>query len=261
MNELKFSFFNRIANSVLNFSFYKHAFKERTGRAVLYLLLLTLFLGVIITIRPLIEFNKNITLFINAFEQKVPDFHLENGELDVYGEMPITIEMGGTLLIIDTSGKTNESVLDQYPGGIFVSRHKMIQKNLLSIREIDFRQFERFTLDKSDISRGLPYMHMTSVLFGILVLVGFVLFRFFTAFFVSFIGMVLGSSAGLRLTFSDAFRISAYALTLPLLITAVVKSAGVYVPFFFVIYIMIAVFYFWKAVTLIKDDSFPKLTV
>lgn len=65
--------------------------KETTGKAVLYLLLISLFLGAIGSIRGSIEVNNGISEFIKIYNDNCPNFELINGELSVEGVMPMVL--------------------------------------------------------------------------------------------------------------------------------------------------------------------------
>lgn len=252
-----FNFFTRVANSIVNFDFYKHVVKERTGKAVSYLLLLTFFLGLLISIRPAVEFNEGVSLFINAYEEKVPDFVLKNGELNVQGDMPVTIESLGSVIIIDTSGHVDEEVLDKYVSGIFISKHKVVQKNLFDKREIDFRQMEDIVLTKSMVRGWLPFLRLGIIFIFMIMPIAFIISRFFTALIVSLIGLAINTVLRTNLTFSDLFKLSAYILTLPIIIVSILKAGAIYVPAFWLIYLAISAAYMWKALDTIGRDSTP----
>ncbi|MGI6778921.1 MAG: DUF1189 domain-containing protein [Acetivibrionales bacterium] len=255
MIENSFRFFTRIANSITNFDFYRHIIHEKTGRAVSYLLLLTFLLGIIVSIRPAVEFNQGISLFIDAFEEKIPDFILENGELTVQGNMPIIIEAPGSAFIIDTSGQTDEQVINKYENVIFISKHKMVQKNFFDKTNVDFRQLGDVTITKDIVKSWLPLSRLTTILVFLFVPVGFIAFRFFTTLLLSIIGLAVNSATHTGLTFGSIFKLSAYAITLPILLVSVLKAGAVYIPGFWIIYMAIGTAYLWKALSLIKSNT------
>lgn len=119
-------FFSKLKNSITNPKTYNEFLKESTGRAVVYLLLLCLIFGGINAIRNVYDFNKGVLMVLNDFKENIPNFVLANGELNVAGQMPIIINDGGpSVIIIDTSGKTAETVLDNYDSATLITKRKI----------------------------------------------------------------------------------------------------------------------------------------
>ena len=200
-------------------------------------------------------------MFIYAFEEKIPDFVLEEGELRAQGKMPVTIESPGSLIIIDTSGKTGENVLDGYPNGIYISKHIMVQKTLFDKRVIDFSQLQQLKLTKDMLLSWLPYLRFTAIAVLLFVPVTFVVARFLTALLMSLVGLIFNTSMHMNLNFGELFSLSTYSLTLPILLVSVLKAGAIHIPAFWLIYFAIGSIYLWKAMNTIKNsDQPPELT-
>jgi len=85
-----------------------------------------LIFGGINAIRNVYDFNKGVLMVLNDFKENIPNFVLANGELNVAGQMPIIINDGGpSVIIIDTSGKTAETVLDNYDSATLITEKKI----------------------------------------------------------------------------------------------------------------------------------------
>ncbi|NJD02761.1 MAG: DUF1189 domain-containing protein [Ruminiclostridium sp.] len=255
MNEPRLNFFTKIYYSISGFENYRFFVMQKTGRAVVYLLLLSLIIGLIGIIQPVIESNKMINQMIEGLERDVPDFTFENGNLDVKAKMPLIIDEGGLTIIIDTSGATDESILDSYNNALLILQNKMIQKNYANQRVTDFTVLQGFKIDKSDVRNMLPLVKWF-ILFLFIILPPFIIAgRFLNALFVSIIGLIINSVKNTNLPYRDIFAISAHSLTLPLILGTILDFAGVHFLLSTLVYYLISAIYIWGAIGSIKRHS------
>ena len=260
MEDQKMSFFQRIFKSITNFEFYTYILKESLGRAFLYLVLLSLLLGAIGLIQPIIGVNEGINLAIQYFQADVPEFTFANGELDVQGEMPIIMGEEESVFIIDTSGQLDATVLDDYESGVFISRYEMISKeNGFETRRINFSQLRELSFTKSDVERWLPHLrwiHLIVMIFG---LAGAILAKLISTLFISLLGLIVNAVKKAGLSYKDIYKLGIYAITLPAIIKLIIGQMPFEIPFFSVIYYGVVVFYLWKAMDEIKVQKEEKI--
>ncbi len=116
---------------------YENVLRETVGRAVLYLILISLLLGAI----GAIEVNYGISEFIKIYNEGWPNFELKDGELSVDGNMPIVLlEDEDNYFVIDTTNNTSPDVLDSYSEGALILKDKMInKKSEVQTEVIDFK--------------------------------------------------------------------------------------------------------------------------
>jgi hypothetical protein len=255
MNEPKLGFFPNIFYSIAGFTNYRYFIRQRTGKAVLYLLLLTLILGVASQIPIANSYNNIINDMIAGFDKSVPGFTFENGKLDVQGEMPILINDGGSTMIIDTSGKTDESILDNYNTAILITSDKMIQKNYVNKQVTDFSMLQGFTMNKDSVKKILPLLKLGAPLIIIFGTIFFICIKFLSALIIGLIGMIINSIKGTHLRFADIFKLSVYSMTLPMLLSALMAMIPYKVPLLWLVFFIIASIYVWGAINVIKNDQ------
>lgn len=257
MEDIKVNFFTKLYKSITDTNFYRNFLDEPLKRAITYLLGVTLIFGSISMVRTIYDLNLNMNQTIDFFDKKVPDFKLENGELTVKGRMPLIIdEKNGDITIIDTTGRTNESVLDKYEKGTFVSKDKIVRKESeLQKREYYFSAAKEVTVTKNNVRGLVPllkWIYVITVLFGLL---GFFISKLLNALFLSIIVAITFKVSSIGLTFKDVYKLSLYALTLPIIISTILDIIPVYVPYFWILYYGIALYYLWKAIDNIKKDK------
>lgn len=254
MDELNPGFFRRIFYSITSFDKYRYFLRQSTGKAVVYLLLLSLFLGVIITVQYGIEYNRIIDGVISNMSGKIPDFELANGKLSVNGRMPIIIGGAASPIIIDTSPNADEKILNQYDTAILITSDKIIQKNFASRNVTDLSQLQGFVLNRKSVEEALPLMKPLGNIIIVFIGIFFVCGKFISALIVSLLGLMVNSARNTRLTYNNIFKISVYAMTLPLFIGTVLDLAAPVFPYKWLLFYAIAFVYVVFAINSIKKE-------
>ena len=260
MNDPGMGFFQKIFHSVAGFGKYRYFIRQRPGKAVVYLLLLSLILGAVSLIPVVIDFNKTVSEFIVGFDKSVPNFTFENGKLSVEGDMPIIFGEGSSTLIIDTSSQADESLLNDYDTAVLITSDRMIQKTYANKQVTNFSLMQGLRLNRDDVKRTLPILKLFSVLYMIIGVIVFICAKFISALIASLIGLMINAITGTKLPYRDLFKISVYSLTLPLFIGTLINLTGVHIPFLNLIFYLIAIAYLWGAINMInKDQATPPL--
>lgn len=258
MNDPGMGFFPKIYHSVAGFSKYRYFIRQRPGKAVVYLLLLSLILGAFSLIPIVLEYNKAINEFIAGFDKSIPNFTFENGKLSVEGTMPIIFGEGSSTLIIDTSSQADESILNNYDTAVLLTSDRMIQKTYANKQVTNFSLMQGVKLDRESIKNVLPIMKSLSIFIVIFGVIFIICGKFISALIVSLAGLIINAATGTGLPYRDVFKISAYSLTLPLFIGTLINLSGVPVPFLSLFFYLIAVVYVWGAFSTIKKE--PDIT-
>jgi len=257
MDQTKIGFFQKLFYSITSFDFYKKVIKESIGKAVIYLLLLSVLLSLFSIIQPMVGFLNGVDVLSKTFARDIPDFEFINGELSVTGEMPMVIgEESGQVLIIDTSGQLDATALDDYTSGVFLSKTYAINKtDAVKTERYDFKELEALKFTKQQIAGFLPYLKYFTLLIILVILAGTIIGKLISSLIVSVIGLIVNASTKSTLLYGEIYRIGVYAMTLPSIIKVIMRFSPVKIPFFFVIYYFIITIYLVKAFSLIKEDK------
>lgn len=254
--ENKMNLFTRFISSTAKFENYRIFAKESAGRAVLYLLMFTLIFGTIKLSKFIYNFNMAISEGINIISEDMPDFELKDGELFVEGEMPIVIQEDNDIFIIDTSGNSDESVLNSYSTGVLITKDMIIQKdNSIQTKTVRFAEFKDFSMNKEKLIKLMPMIRWGNIFIIIFGLLFYFVGKLIHALILSIAAVIINNSKKLNIPYGGLYGISIYALTLPSLIGVAASLAGITIPKFILISSIIAVFYIWKALNTIKNDD------
>lgn len=256
--EEKMRFTVKVTDSITKPETYGYYLKETVGKAILYLLFITLIFGSLNLVRPIIDFNTGIKQLTRSFNMNMPDFTLKNGELKVEGNMPIISGDNNYIFIVDTNGSTGENALDKYNAGVLILKNKIIQKqNSFQKNEYNFRDFAGLTLNKSDIQGYIPLLKVINVFIVLFGYIGFFAGKLISALILTLIGLIINISMKAGKDFGALYKLSIYSLTLPIIIKVLLNVINYQIPYFFIIYYGIALFYIWKALSIIKKNEKP----
>lgn len=248
------NFVNQLWKSISNFQFYRSLHNMSAGKAFLYLTKITIIFGVISLIRPVVGFDRGVDLAREYFLENIPEFVFEDGELNITSEQPFIWEDDEANLIIamDTSGQIDPDILNDFRDGFFITKnHFIVKRNGIEKREFDLSQLEGVRFTKEDVGEWIPYAKWANGFIVIFGLIGFLIGKLWSALLIALLGLMICSG---KYQFADLYKISIYALTLPIIIKTAMQLVGTPIPWFGAIYYGIAGFYMWKAVDTIGKD-------
>jgi hypothetical protein len=249
------NFINQLWNSISNFQFYKSLQNESLGKAFLYLTKVVIIFGVISLIRPVAVFDRGVDMAREYFIENIPDFVFEDGELTVTGEQPYIWEddENNFIVAMDTSGQIEPEILDDYNDGVYITNHYFIVKqDGIEKRELSFSQLVGAKFTKNDVAEWIPYAKWASGFIIIFGLIGFFVGKLWSALLITLFGLIICSG---KLQFTNVYKISIYALTLPVITKTTVGLLGRPIPWIGLVYYGIATFYIWKAIDIIRNDK------
>lgn len=250
-------FFASVWASISDPGAYPELIRKTTGKSIVYLVLLVLLFGTPVLVQLAWTYNQGVDTLITAAEKDVPDFTFANGELDVKGDMPIKVEGDqGSIIVIDTTGSTDASILDDYPSGVFISRYQLVNKESgLKTETMEFRELRQFSFDKQEVMSWIPAL---KILWVFLLLGGWAFMlaaKLFALLIISLLTLLLGSIQKISLNFDQSLRITAHALTAPIIFQACKDLVYDQLPLAGLIYYGMLLVYLWLAIKAVKKAA------
>mgnify|MGYP001184574354 FL=1 len=256
METEKIGFWGTLGYSMTKADAYRIFQRRSVGKAVVCLLLLSLIFGSLSLIRPMVEFSQAIDEFTRWFALEAPEFVLENGELTVEGEQPVFVQEEDMILIIDTTGQYDESSVEQFDEVIFIGRDKLVNKENGRTQIINFQDFADWRITKDNVVSWLPLFKWCNILLYLFGLLFFIAKKYFLAFILGLIGLVFAKTGGGKLGFADSYKLSHYALTLPIIVKVALEMTGLKSGWFLLIYLL-ALIYLWQGLKAVKREEPP----
>lgn len=254
MNETKNGFFSRLFYSITSFDKYRSFLRQSNGKAVVYLLLLSLVVAIATFVPAGIEFNRIIDDVIVNLDSTIPDFSLSGGKLEVKGEMPIVIDDGTYPVVIDTTPGAEDRILDEYDIVMLITSDRIIQKNFVDKTVTELSAFQGMVITRDNISRSLPIMKPIGILVFIFIAIFFIGGKFISALIISLIGLIINSIRHTNLSFRSIFKISIYSMTLPLIVCTILGLLPVHIPMIWLLFYVLASVYVIGAINSIKKE-------
>lgn len=258
------NFVHKFAYSFFDFASYKEFLVQGLGKSVLYIFLVTLIFSTITNMYSLSNINAEISDIQYNLVHNAPPFELKNGLLSVDSDEPIYYKHDGQVLIVDTSGKTSSSALDTSKNGVYMNANEfVIKQNYTTIQTVKFTDLDKLFITNKIAENMLDLSKLIIPLLLLILspLIGLVE-NLLSVFLIlgpacSFISSFMGA----RLNYARACTLSFYAMTLPLLLEALLAVAGIALPEFVVVFYIITLIYCVLAIKQLKNIDKSKLNL
>ncbi|MFZ3589067.1 DUF1189 domain-containing protein [Bacillus sp. DJP31] len=243
----KQSFFRKVKNSVIRPKELPNMAKEGIGRAILYLLLLALTLGVLNGTVQSVKAYLAYSVMIENVKEELPGFVFENGELSVEGDEPIILgESEEDPVIIDDTGTYTrdnyEELLEEYRNVTLITNESILTHDGIQTTEFSLSDFGSFYVDKEMLLTFLPFLSWSIVLYGIGIVIWFFVSKLVMGFLYALLGLIAASILKKSYSYGTLYSMGLYAITLPTMVAILLMLINVNLPW--LLYAGIVVVYY-----------------
>lgn len=249
-------FFTQLWDSFNNFKAYTEFAYQKNSKTITYFFILFSFIFIVSGIRSYYDFSQGFSETVNTFKDKIPEFTFSKGELKVEGTQPLIFEgENHTLLAIDTTGKIDETILNQYSEGVFIGKNKLVSKQDMELRTVMFDKFKGFQFDKRKLLKIIPSFKWIFVLFGVFAYFFSVVWVLITTVFLALVGNLMAKRPiKEKLRFTNYWNVAVYALSLPWLLEMFKNLIYPVMPLFTAVKWVIAAFIMYKALDYLNTN-------
>ncbi|WP_416149358.1 DUF1189 domain-containing protein [Salipaludibacillus sp. HK11] len=218
---------------------------QKIGKTILYVF----FLMLVVSIPMAIFIGINVTNIFNDVEgdviDSIPDFSIENGVLHSDIDEPMIIEDGDTTIIFDSTGEYRLEDAYQYDSALLLLEREAAfiaggTPDTISYQEfgvnISKDQLNNFVNTVGDL---LPLIISFIILLVYIFTTGM---KFIGILVLSVITLLLKRNKAEQLSYRQGWVLSAYVVTLPTILFAIIDLIGINIPFSLAIYWIIATF-------------------
>lgn len=193
------------------------------------------------------------------YDDRLPPLKLENGQATVLGEQPAVFprpgaetpdgDPGSFVVIFDTTGGTT-AIPEEYRAGLLVTAETLITRQENGqIREVPIKNVQEltgdFTLDGAFIdAHRASWARLAALVVLAATSVWWLIAKLIQALIMSGVALAAASGRG-KLVFGQAFLVGLVSLAPAVLLQVVRLTAGLKIPFFFVLYLIVAGVYSW----------------
>lgn len=244
-------FFQKLKNSVYNFKAYKTFLAQSAGKAVLYIFLLSIILGSISNVKSIFFLNSGINSLETSVKGNFPKVTMAGGKLSVDSDKLIRYVDNDSIFIVDTTGKTDKSALDNYSKGFLATQDELFYKesdyktetiSLSTMPDMEFRE-----------DNIISFLNIAKKVLYVAIVVFVPLFYFLGKLLSAVIifglgGLALSAIMKANLTYGDCVKLGLYAITVPFLLKTLLSLIGLNIPGFAFIYYIVGLVYLGFAI-------------
>lgn len=246
--------------TLTDFKYYKTLDKLSRGKAILYIILISLFFSIIAVIPSAIGVNKSMQEFNDLYEFNAPDFVIEEGILSLPQPGPnymINDDGKAFVVVFDDTDSLTELDFREYESVLLLDSDSVYLRSPVGNQEFPYTALFPEGMDKEGFSTYMGLVKLTNVIFIALYIVLFILFNLLGAFFISAVGNLMMSFKRKPLRFTRSFALACYASTLPIILKTIIHTFSINILYFDAIYVLVGVLYFWNAANIIMKET-PK---
>lgn len=251
------NFFSKMKSSIIEKSFGESIKAESLSNSMRYLLIFVILIGSMIMIKVDIKLYSGIKDFSTTLATDFPDFELKDGKFYCQGKMPFIKKSGNDIFIIDTTGNTSEKVLEGYKSGCIISESTIIyKKSSVETRSYNLNDVRNFNFTKSQLigiinNYSIPGLILVFIFGLVIIYIG----KLCGVFVLSVISLIINKISNTGLDYQNLFKISIYAIILPTIISVSLDLISIEIPYFWIIYYLIAIYFQVKYMKRYKEDN------
>ena len=245
------SFFKRLKLAVSDKYFGNIIMSEKFSKALVFYLKLTLILTAILAIINFIQLNAITEEIAIILENELPNFHFDQGKLQVDGEMPIELVENDIRFIIDTTGQTN---INQLKPTTTSKQIALITSEGIDLYDpkgetsplgdnISFDMLNEITITKAEIVDNLKNSNLVPILLTFTTLFGFVFHKMISPVYLFLAAKIISIIRKIPLKGLNLLAVVLYSLIFPNILHLIISAIGVVPPFFDLISAALGVFF------------------
>ncbi|WP_096201271.1 DUF1189 domain-containing protein [Bacillus sp. FJAT-45350] len=234
------------------------------GKTILYIFVLMAIVSIPAGVSLALSLSNGVQQFHQAIESDIPDFEFTNGVLTSEIDEPFIEELDGVIFVLDPTDTVSSDELLAYNNGLALTSRDAYLITDGIIEQIRYRDFGNINMTKTEIEALIAGLSsMMPVIITLLLLVLYIFttgMKFIGVTVLGVIGLIIRSKLGVKLTYKQLWVLSAYAVTLPTTIFALLDLLYLNIPFSFTIYWVLAIVMLYMAAQRVPKPR-PKVEV
>ena len=208
-------------DSIKSISEYGRFKQKKLIKVIVYLLIISLFAGMIFATAMQRRYSEIISLLPENYDSKFPDFKIEDGVLTLDNTERVVIEKDKTAIIFDTSSSADENALSKYKKGALLLEDRIIIKtSQLGKMEKKWSDIFRIKLDKQMLRDYLGVIPILMILLTVFSMVGLVFINIIASLVIALTFTLIKKFWKKKFSFMEVFKMTVHSLTLPMVLIA-----------------------------------------
>ncbi|MEN8906634.1 MAG: DUF1189 family protein [Clostridiales bacterium] len=248
--------------SIFNTKYYLELNKKSMKIAIFYFIILLVFFSAISSVKVFLNFDNKYNDVKKEFNEKIDEFEIKDGLLTIKGENPLIIRREYlNVFFYDSKNEISFDKKDSIINLIFTKKEFIFEDHLSKIREfrVPYKKMFLQNINKEDFLMFLDiYFLITIILLVLFFVVLDILNIFFMTIIITWIARIINLINGIDSNFKSVYKITLYALTLPITINIILVVIDFNLVYFNLVFIMICLFYLLFAFNNIGNSMIKK---
>jgi len=205
------------------------------GKTILYVFVLTLISILPMSYHMATDFLAGMKSTSEMLESEIPEFTIENGQLQSPATKPVTIDKNGFTIIFDSTGQSEREDVERNANAIGFLKNEAVLVANSQAQYFDYAMFQDITLTNEDV---LSFISTIQSLMPVIIPIAFIVLylfasasKFIGVSVLAFIGLILKGTLGKNIRYRHTWILSAYAVTLSTIFFTIMESLQVFVPY------------------------------
>lgn len=274
MKQKKMGFFRRVKNAIVNFDEYKTFAEEKVWTTIKYIFKIALVFSIIASLALSYKVAQEVDEAIQVYKNECPEFRFENNTLiiDTENKQFFKGDENGYFLILINSEKENLNEIQEttnYQVIVAAMKDKIVIRNYNGVEStITYKdisnKYDISKINKQEILNSITNNQMIKIYAVFIIILAIYLYVVYLAQFLldilllSVVGYLLTKVVGVKFRYKSIFNLSAYAITLSIILYILYLTANLFTGFtiryFDIAYNTIAYIYIITAMLMIKSD-------
>ncbi len=252
------NFLLEMKESVVNFEFYNILRKNSYKRVFAYLAILVLVIFSIGSVKTWLIFDSEINNWKNKFKNEFPEFSMSNGVLNWSGDsVQYLVKEETTAFLIDINKTISlDEMNTKYQSYMVFYKDQAVIKNDSRLQTIFYKEFSagiQSNINKKFIIGFLENLKVYIIFVLIFIFPFIYALKLLNVVVLASIAVLIGKFMNVKFTWKEYFLISAYSLTLPMLLGLFFDLAGV--SFHWLIFWLISLVYVVMALRAYRPEE------
>jgi hypothetical protein len=243
-------FYAEVFSAIGDFHFYRTVISQNWGRTLIYLLYLAAHVALVLSLTYALLYSGELRRFSEWAQSEIPPLQVKDGELTVRAEQPLLRRYQGKhqiMFVFDTTGEYSSPDGFQQPA-LLLTKTSLMFRYQGQTESHEWREFGSFRVDSEQVrtwERVIRWSYFP-VSYSLLLIYNLVA-KSLTAVFLTGFAVIAATRHGVRLPFRSSFAVALYSLTPAIVIGLGVNLTGLYISYFYAIYLIIAAIYTYMA--------------
>lgn len=253
----KVNFFTTVYESVFKIEKYRVFVKQPVGKALTYLIMISLFLGIINMTPFMWGLNKKINDMCAQVQTTLPDFSITEGLLKTETQKAFSTKIDDIFnIVLDPQNTFDLKQIEVNQPLIYANKTGVSIRLTPYFFTFSYKEMLVEKSTKSDLVNYIASLKNSTPIVMVLGIIFFIIMKMLNALVLGLFVTFISRREDEAFVFPQGFKLTSYALTLPMLLEAISAITGFGGDSFSTIYHVISMIFVFYILRMMKQQDF-----